>query len=270
MQSCWWVGKWLPNSHHSLFMFWYLKMWCDAFKGFLSFLWTFLMWVWLRNALTFCFCLVYFEVLSFYFGCFYNTNTGFLQLQRLFYKNMNKTLPFHRSLKFTKRKHSLEKCLFFWLKVIEKKVKHVYKLVSSHVWSTFCHVEFREEQVHGAGGSRSSLCGFKCISDICLRTCRGHSSHWSDVSVCRGVSPHPRVTVRTFSHLSTCEILHTSHNWSMTVSANCIRCFFYMLFTQIIWIIVLVGFGASFFNVIAPKLVVQVVVFFFLIFLVLC
>lgn len=51
-------------------------------------------------------------------------------------------------------------------------------------------------------------------------------------------APIPESPVRTFSHLSTCEILHTSHNWSMTVSANCIRCFFYMLFTQIIWIIV--------------------------------
>lgn len=59
-------------------------------------------------------------------------------------------------------------------------------------------------------------------------------------------APIPESPVRTFSHLSTCEILHTSHNWSMTVSANCIRCFFYMLFTQIIWIIVLVDFGASF------------------------
>lgn len=59
-------------------------------------------------------------------------------------------------------------------------------------------------------------------------------------------APIPKSPVRTFSHLSTCEILHTSHNWSMTVSANCIRCFFYMLFTQIIWIIVLVDFGASF------------------------
>lgn len=57
-------------------------------------------------------------------------------------------------------------------------------------------------------------------------------------------APIPESPVRTFSHLSTCEILHTSHNWSMTVSANCIRCFFYMLFTQIIWIIVLVDFGA--------------------------
>ncbi len=57
-----------------------------------------------------------------------------------------------------------------------------------------------------------------------------------------------RLAERTLSlsHLSTCEILHTSHYWSMTVSANCIRCFFYMLFTQIIWIIVLVDFGASF------------------------
>lgn len=51
-------------------------------------------------------------------------------------------------------------------------------------------------------------------------------------------APIPESPVQTFSHLSTCEILHTSHNWSMTVSANCIRCFFYMLFTQIIWIIV--------------------------------
>lgn len=59
-------------------------------------------------------------------------------------------------------------------------------------------------------------------------------------------APIPESPVRTFSHLSTCEILHTSHNWSMTVSANCIRCFFYMLFTQIIWIIVFVDFGASF------------------------
>ena len=59
-------------------------------------------------------------------------------------------------------------------------------------------------------------------------------------------APIPESPVQTFSHLSTCEILHTSHNWSMTVSANCIRCFFYMLFTQIIWIIVLVDFGASF------------------------
>lgn len=38
-------------------------------------------------------------------------------------------------------------------------------------------------------------------------------------------APSPGSTERTLSHLSTCEILHTSHNWSMTVSANCIRCF---------------------------------------------
>lgn len=75
-------------------------------------------------------------------------------------------------------------------------------------------------------------------------------------------APIPESPVRTFSHLSTCEILHTSHNWSMTVSANCIRCFFYMLFTQIIWIIVLVDFWCIIFNVIALKPVVQVVVFF--------
>lgn len=74
---------------------------------------------------------------------------------------------------------------------------------------------------------------------------------------------HP---VQTFSHLSTCEILHTSHYWSMTVSANFIRCFFYMLFTQIIWIIVLVDFGASFFYVITLKLVVTKL-FFSLVFL---
>lgn len=108
----------------------------------------------------------------------------------------------------------------------------------------------------------SALHGYKCTSNICLRTCRGHSSHSSEMSVCRGLCPIPESPVRTFSHLSTCEILHTSHNWSMTVSANCIRCFFYMLFTQIIWIIVLV-FWCIIFNVIALKLVVQVVVFFF-------
>lgn len=92
--------------------------------------------------------------------------------------------------------------------------------------------------------------GYKCTSNICLRICRGHCSHSSEVSVCRGPpgGPIPESPVRTFSHLSTCEILHTSHNWSMTVSAKCIRCFFYMLFTQIIWIIVSVEFfGASFF-----------------------
>lgn len=71
----------------------------------------------------------------------------------------------------------------------------------------------------------SALHGYKCTSDICLRTCRGHSSHSSEVSVCRGPGPIPESPVQTSSHLSTCEILHTSHNWSMTVSANCIRCF---------------------------------------------
>lgn len=85
----------------------------------------------------------------------------------------------------------------------------------------------------------STLHGYKCTSNICLRNCRGHCSHSSEVSVCRGPrGPIPESPVRTFSHLSTCEILHTSHNWSMTVSAKCIRCFFYMLFTQILWIIV--------------------------------
>lgn len=98
-------------------------------------------------------------------------------------------------------------------------------------------------------GDVSELHGYKCTSDFCLRTCRGHSSHSSEVSVCRGLHPPPipeSHPVQTFSHLSTCEILHTSHYWSMTVSANFIRCFFYMLFTQIIWIIVLVDFGSLF------------------------
>lgn len=36
-----------------------------------------------------------------------------------------------------------------------------------------------------------------------------------------------------FSHISTCITLCTSHNWSMTVTGY-IRCFFYILFTQIL------------------------------------
>lgn len=32
----------------------------------------------------------------------------------------------------------------------------------------------------------STLHGHKCTSNICLRICRGHCSHSSDVSVCRG------------------------------------------------------------------------------------
>lgn len=44
----------------------------------------------------------------------------------------------------------------------------------------------------------SALHGYKCTSDICLRTCRGHSSHSSEVSVCRGLGPHPWVTSADF------------------------------------------------------------------------
>lgn len=87
---------------------------------------------------------------------------------------------------------------------------------------------------------------YKVHLQLCLRTSRGHSSHSSEVCMQGLWAPMFRLAERTLSHLSTCEILHTSHYWSMTVSANCIRCFFYMLFTQIIWIIVLVDFGASF------------------------
>lgn len=89
---------------------------------------------------------------------------------------------------------------------------------------------------------------YKVHLQLCLRTSRGHSSHTSEECMQGLWAPMFRLAERTLSlsHLSTCEILHTSHYWSMTVSANCIRCFFYMLFTQIIWIIVLVDFGASF------------------------
>lgn len=38
---------------------------------------------------------------------------------------------------------------------------------------------------------------------------------------------------RVFTHTSTCKILCTSHNWSMTVTGY-IRCFFYILFTQVL------------------------------------
>lgn len=49
-----------------------------------------------------------------------------------------------------------------------------------------------------------------------------------------------QVTSATFSHWSTCEMTHTSHNWSMTISTNRIRCFFYvfLFFTQIFLTIV--------------------------------
>lgn len=89
----------------------------------------------------------------------------------------------------------------------------------------------------------------KCTSNFALELTEA-IVHIQVKCVCRGGEPpcfgQQSSLSLSFSHLSTCEILHTSHNWSMTVSANCIRCFFYMLFTQIIWIIVLVDFGASF------------------------
>lgn len=44
----------------------------------------------------------------------------------------------------------------------------------------------------------SALHGYKCTSNICLRICRGHRSHSSEVSVCRGLGPHPRVTSADF------------------------------------------------------------------------
>ncbi len=88
----------------------------------------------------------------------------------------------------------------------------------------------------------------KCTSNFALELPEA-IVHISSEECMQGLwAPMFRLAERTLSlsHLSTCEILHTSHYWSMTVSANCIRCFFYMLFTQIIWIIVLVDFGASF------------------------
>lgn len=89
----------------------------------------------------------------------------------------------------------------------------------------------------------------KCTSNFALELPEA-IVHIQVKSVCRGCEPpcfgQQSGLLLSFSHLSTCEILHTSHYWSMTVSANCIRCFFYMLFTQIIRIIVLVDFGASF------------------------
>lgn len=70
----------------------------------------------------------------------------------------------------------------------------------------------------------SVLQGFKCTSDICLRTCRGHSSHSSEVYVCRGHGPpshqcglrHTYLPVKSFIPLITGQWLYQQ---------NCIRCF---------------------------------------------
>lgn len=96
------------------------------------------------------------------------------------------------------------------------------------------------------GGAASH--GYKCTSDICLRTCRGHNSPSSEVSVCRGpVAPpspshqcrlsHTYLPVKSFIPLITGQWLY-----QQTASGVFSTCFF----TQIIWIIVLVDFGASF------------------------
>lgn len=92
----------------------------------------------------------------------------------------------------------------------------------------------------------SALHGYKCTSDICLRTCRGHSSHSSEVSVCRGLGPHPWVTSADFSHTylpvkSFIPLITGQWLYQQTASGV-----FLHAFTQIKWIIVLVDFGASF------------------------
>lgn len=92
----------------------------------------------------------------------------------------------------------------------------------------------------------SVLHGYKCTSDICLRTCRGHSSHLCEVSVCRGLSPHPWVTSADFSHnylpvKSFIPLITGQWLYQQTASGV-----FLHAFTQIKWIIVVVDFGASF------------------------
>lgn len=74
--------------------------------------------------------------------------------------------------------------------------------------------------------------------------------------------------MQTFSHLSTCEILHTSHNWSMTVSATASGVFLHAFYTNYMnycisrfWCII---------NVIALKLIVVGFSFFFLFFRLFC
>lgn len=101
--------------------------------------------------------------------------------------------------------------------------------------------------------------GYKCTSDNCLRTCRGHSSRWSEVCVCRGLSPHPQVTSADFFHtylpvkyfipLITGQWLYQQtasgvflHAFYTEYMNNCISTF---------WCII--------FNVIAPKLVIHFV-----------
>lgn len=64
---------------------------------------------------------------------------------------------------------------------------------------------------------------------ICLTNFRGHIQNRVFICVCKGMQPlfssSPGQTVWTvFTHTSTCIILCTSHNWSMTVT-SCIRCF---------------------------------------------
>lgn len=70
----------------------------------------------------------------------------------------------------------------------------------------------------------------KCTSDVYALELAEAIVHLDVKRVYAGVfgpPPISRLAERTLSLslLSTCEILHTSHNWSTTVSANHIRCF---------------------------------------------
>lgn len=147
-------------------------------------------------------------------------------------------------------------------------MKYVYRQVSRHVRvAQSCRRQVLSPCISSTFWDGSALHGYKCTSDICLRTCRGHSSRWSEVHVCRGLSPHPRETSADFFHTylpvkyfiplitgqwlyqqtASGVFLHAFYTDSMN---NCISTF---------WCII--------FNVLAPKLVIQLGFFFSLIFL---
>lgn len=120
-----------------------------------------------------------------------------------------------------RKKKNLESCLKGWDLMFTSRC-HCSRLINSFLYF-FCHVEKQTSGFNWTGScwscseatvrfsasspARRQQVGMlqhymdsKCTSDICLRTCRGHSSHSSEVSVCRGLDPHPRVTSADFSH----------------------------------------------------------------------